>query len=172
MSEFLTAIPYVLKNEGGYVNNPKDPGGETKYGICKRDHPLVDIKNLTPEQADEIYRTQYWSCGGIASQPVATKFLDMAVNMEGTGRAGAAVKILQQAVAVQFPNVLRPDGHYGPNTELMVNRCDATRLLADMARLACARYNSLADHNPDFETFRDGWLVRAEKLPNAQGACA
>jgi len=165
MADFLLAIPYVLANEGGYVNNPRDPGGETKYGICKRDHPMVDIKNLTPEQATAIYRAEYWTCGGIHSQAVATKFLDMAVNMEGTGKVGAAVKILQQASSVQFPNIIPFDGKYGPNTELMVNHCDAEGLLMDMIRFAIQHYNSLIDHNPTLAEFKEGWMRRAHKLP-------
>jgi len=50
----------ILRHEGGYVNNPNDPGGETKYGISKRSYPNVDIKNLTPEQALEIYHRDFW----------------------------------------------------------------------------------------------------------------
>jgi hypothetical protein len=47
MSKFDEIIEVVLEHEGGYVNDPKDPGGETNYGIAKRSHPDVDIKNLT-----------------------------------------------------------------------------------------------------------------------------
>ena len=46
-SSFDLAIPIVLENEGGYINDPNDPGGETKYGISKRSYPALDIKNLT-----------------------------------------------------------------------------------------------------------------------------
>ena len=55
MAEFKLAIPRVITNEGGYVNDPDDPGGETKYGISKRSYPALDIKNLTVEQATAIY---------------------------------------------------------------------------------------------------------------------
>ena len=44
MAHFERAIDKTLAWEGGYVNDPKDPGGETKYGISKRAHPDVDIK--------------------------------------------------------------------------------------------------------------------------------
>lgn len=50
----------VLELEGGYVNHPDDPGGETKYGISRRAYPSVDIKNLTEETAARIYKTDYW----------------------------------------------------------------------------------------------------------------
>jgi Glycosyl hydrolase 108/N-acetylmuramoyl-L-alanine amidase len=57
------ALDFVLGDdiEGGYVNNPADPGGETKFGICKRYHPDVDIKNLSREGAMAIYAREYWA---------------------------------------------------------------------------------------------------------------
>ena len=64
-SSFDLAIPIVLENEGGYVNDPADPGGETKYGISKRSYPALDIKNLTVEQATAIYLRDFWQFGGI-----------------------------------------------------------------------------------------------------------
>lgn len=54
------ALEFTLRWEGGYVNNPHDPGGATKYGISQRAFPDLDIENLTLEQAKEIYRTKYW----------------------------------------------------------------------------------------------------------------
>ena len=56
MKNFNEIIEKVLEHEGGYVNDPTDLGGETKYGITKRFYPNVDIKNLTIEQAKEIYK--------------------------------------------------------------------------------------------------------------------
>lgn len=50
--------------QGGYTNDPKDPGGETKFGISKRSFPELDIKNLTPEQAMFIYLDKYWYPSG------------------------------------------------------------------------------------------------------------
>jgi hypothetical protein len=49
-----------LKADGGYTNDPRDTGGETKWGISKRAHPGLDIKNLTIEQAFDIYKENYW----------------------------------------------------------------------------------------------------------------
>lgn len=56
----IKEIEKTIQLEGGYVNNPNDPGGETKFGITKRYHPNVDIKNLTIEKAAAIYKTEYW----------------------------------------------------------------------------------------------------------------
>jgi lysozyme family protein len=57
---FDKAVGFVLSHEGGYSNDPKDPGGETNHGISKRAYPKLDIKNLTREDAIEIYRREYW----------------------------------------------------------------------------------------------------------------
>jgi len=79
---FEKALAFVLKWEGGYVNDPKDPGGETKYGISKRSWPDLDITNLTQEQAASIYHLQYWGkvpCHGL-SEPLDLVVFDSAVN--------------------------------------------------------------------------------------------
>ena len=55
-----TAINHTLELEGGYVNDPNDSGGQTKYGISKKAYPDLDIPNLTIAQAMEIYRKDYW----------------------------------------------------------------------------------------------------------------
>lgn len=66
MNKFVIAVQFLIDPrdgfdaEGGYVNDPRDPGGETKYGIAKRSHPKEDIKNLTIEQAITIYNKEYW----------------------------------------------------------------------------------------------------------------
>lgn len=57
---FYSAVSFTLKWEGGYSNNPADPGGETNFGISKRSYPMLDIKNLTIEQAKAIYYLDYW----------------------------------------------------------------------------------------------------------------
>jgi len=62
-------VPHVLKREGGYVDDPTDRGGETKYGISKRSYPQLDIKNLTLEQALEIYRKDYWKPSRVEKLP-------------------------------------------------------------------------------------------------------
>lgn len=58
--QFLAKWEWGNKKDGGYTNDPVDPGGETKWGISKRAHPSLDIKNLTFTQACEIYYNEYW----------------------------------------------------------------------------------------------------------------
>lgn len=57
---FEAAVNAVLGEEGGYVNNPADPGGETNWGISKRAFPDVDIKNLSRDAAKALYKAHYW----------------------------------------------------------------------------------------------------------------
>jgi lysozyme family protein len=104
---FNKIMQFILQWEGGYVNDPKDPGGETKYGISKRAHPNEDIKGLTKERAFEIYRKNYWSdkWEGLGF-PLAACMMDTAVNM-GPARAqkrfemcgGSYVQYLQLRIA-------------------------------------------------------------------------
>ena len=60
---------YAIPNEGGYVDNPKDPGGETNMGISKRYHPNKDIKNLTRERANALLFKKVWNWNGINTLP-------------------------------------------------------------------------------------------------------
>lgn len=60
MASFDRAVAFVLRQEGDYVFSPRDPGGETRYGISKRTHPNVDITNLTLDGAKAIYKHDYW----------------------------------------------------------------------------------------------------------------
>lgn len=82
MSLFLPACNLVVGIEAGYVNNPADPGGETKYGISKRAHPDVDIKSLTLEGAQAIYQREYWEPLGCDAMPWSAALLvfDCGVN--------------------------------------------------------------------------------------------
>jgi len=95
MADFDRAIAFVLAREGAYVNNPADPGGETNFGICKRDYPALDIKNLTVAQATAIYKSDYWTPAGCEAMPWPLSLIvfDTAVNM---GR-GAAEELLHTA---------------------------------------------------------------------------
>ena len=101
-------INRVLGTEGGYVNNPADPGGETNWGISKRAYPDVDIANLTREAAIEIYRRDFWDAVHADEMPDAIAFqaLDFAVN----SGIQTAVRKLQAALGVA------DDGHWGPVT--------------------------------------------------------
>jgi len=88
VSTFDRCFLFVVGEEGGYVNNPADPGGDTKYGISKRQYPTLDIKSLTLDQAKAIYLRDYWTpmaLDGVKYGPALVLF-DCAVN-QGVARA-------------------------------------------------------------------------------------
>ena len=103
------AIGVVLGYEGGYADNPADPGGETNYGISKRAYPNLDIKALTADDAALIYQMDYWRPMALDQIAVehpgaALILLDSAVNQ---GVAGAT-RILQRAAGVKVDGILGP----------------------------------------------------------------
>lgn len=109
---FESVIGRVLTNEGGYVNNPDDPGGETNWGISKRSYPNVDIKGLEREDAVKIYRRDFWDLCHCDAMPAVLAFqaLDFAVN----SGIETAIRKLQAAAGVA------DDGHWGPITRAAV----------------------------------------------------
>lgn len=89
MADFEIAVNLVLKHEGGYTAGlPNDPGGETNFGITKKFYPALDIKNLTVQQAKDIYFKDYWKpfMEQEIDQRLANCALDCAVN-QGPGTA-------------------------------------------------------------------------------------
>jgi hypothetical protein len=87
-AKFYNALRFTIPHEGGYVDDPDDLGGETKWGISKKAHPELDIPKLTPEQAAEIYYREYWLPTGCEQMepPMSTLVFDTAV-LFGVGRA-------------------------------------------------------------------------------------
>lgn len=101
---FDEAFDRLFAAEGGYVNDPNDPGGETRYGISKRSYPGVDIKNLTIDGAKAIYRADYWAELDIFPDVLRFQLFDFAVN----SGVETAIRHLQKALHVA------DDGHWGP----------------------------------------------------------
>lgn len=161
MAEFLPAIQYVLVNEGGFTNNPNDPGGATNFGILQREMPGVDIRTITREQAIAFYEPNYWNkapYANITSQQVATKLFDLHVNLGLV----PAVKIAQNALGFQGPDV---DGNMGPMTVGAINAANQASFLAGVVSLLTAHYKLLEAKNPKLMVFDRGWMARANKLP-------
>lgn len=152
MAKFEDAIGVLLADEGGYVNNPADPGGETKFGISKRRYPNVDIRNFTEQQADDLYRRDYWRFDGITSQPVATKIFDSFVVM-----GKAAIRLAQEVVGAT------PDGAYGPHTEAAINAMDPLLFLTRYRVFLAQHFQDIVTNNPAEGVFLKGWLKRARE---------
>lgn len=153
---FKKAVELVLQHEGGYVNDPQDPGGETKYGISKRSYSRLDIKHLTRDMATQIYYDDWWNRHGysmIADEELAAKVFDMAVNM-GAKRAHM---ILQEALNRTTPWRLSVDGILGPLTLEAVNNHPYPPLLLAELRLGAISFY-LGLNKPRFIS---GWIRRA-----------
>lgn len=148
------AVELILKHEGGYVNHPEDPGGETNMGISKRAYPDEDIKGMTKERAKKIYKTNYWDKvkGDELPAPVALVCFDIAV-MSGSRRA---CRMLQKAVGVTR------DGIIGPLTLKAVREAYRTSedvLVSKLSYLRLDFYKRLKH----FDTFGRGWTNRINK---------
>ena len=157
MKNFDEIIEQVLEHEGGYVNDPKDLGGETKYGITKRFYPDVDIKNLTIEQATEIYKKDYWDKNRVESLPqnLWHIYFDMCVNM---GKR-TAVKVLQRAAVNKGRNI-DVDGGLGPMTIGALKGVELDRVRAFRVKY----YVDLITARPEQEKFFLGWFRRATEV--------
>lgn len=156
---FDRLIGKVLAHEGGYVNDPADPGGETKYGISKRSYPKLNIKSLTESQARDIYYADWWlklRCNELTNDTIAVKLLDMSVNV---GRQ-TGVKLLQRALC-DCDQQVAIDGIIGPKTIAAANEADPGRLLEAVKLRQMAYYEACIANNAKLAKFRNGWTRRA-----------
>jgi lysozyme family protein len=159
--KFLRAVARVLEDEGGYANLASDPGGETKFGISRRDYPGVDIRDLTREEAVAIYFRDFWSRGRYAELPgqIAEKVFDLAVNIGP--RAGA--QCLQRALRACGHRVAE-DGVIGDATIAAAHAAVRGALLASLRSEAAGHYRMTAAtwHRAGRSAdFLEGWLKRA-----------
>lgn len=155
---FDDLIGRVLGHEGGYICDPRDPGGETQFGISKRAYPNVDIKGLTRETAISIYKRDFWDRvqGDKLPRAFAFQVLDAAVN-HGIGNA---VRWMQRAAGVA------DDGIIGPLTLAAVGRADPADLVLKFNSERLKFYAKLST----FDAFGRGWVNRvAANLDYAAG---
>jgi lysozyme family protein len=163
---FNDAFAKTVALEGGYVNDPLDPGGETKFGISKRSHPLIDIKNLTIDQAKEIYQNEYWfpiHLDQVSSARVASKIFDLAVNAS----PAKAVSVTQEALNLLTAPTHDPlliDGKMGNLTLRMVNLFrtpeSEAALVTAINGFMFVYYVTLCHNDPKFYRFINGWMKR------------
>ena len=161
---FSEAFRETLGLEGGYVNDPDDPGGETMYGISKRSYPDVDIARLTTGQAMTIYRQDYWDAldlGKVLNSIISGEIFDTAVNM---GRK-QAVLIAQKALNFLGENLVE-DGIIGQKTIQALNKWgqkDDRALFVCLNGFQFARYKQITERNHKFKKFSRGWTKRIQQ---------
>jgi type VI secretion system secreted protein VgrG len=166
MATLAQALPWVLRHEGGWSDDPSDPGGATNHGITlatAQRHGIAtaeDLRAITDDQVAAIYRADYWRFDGIDDQRVATKIFDIAVNV---GLA-TAVHLVQDALNT-LGACLAEDGRWGPKTEASVNAVDPGKLLQLVSYEQAEYYRAIVAHRPESRKFLAGWLVRAQDCP-------
>jgi len=157
---FQTAFTQVLKSEGGFVFNEKDPGGMTNLGCTKAvweefvGHTVDEkaMRALTPDDVAPLYKRKYWDKVSGDDLPSAIDYIvfDTAIN-SGPGRA---VKLLQACVGVEV------DGGIGPNTLTAVRAFDSKQLIEDYSK----RRLSFMMDLPTWPTFGKGWSKRVSEV--------
>jgi lysozyme family protein len=150
-TNFKKALNAVLVFEGGYVNDPSDPGGETKFGISRRSYPDLDIKKLTKKTAGEVYRPDYWDACRCDDLPGGVDLIvfDTAVNQGPR----FAVRSLQTAAGVTV------DGLIGPQTLGAANDFQGgagSDLVCEIAAIRGERYAK----TKNFDRYGHGWMRR------------
>lgn len=154
-SPFSFAVELVLRHEGGYVNDPDDPGGETKLGISDRADGRIDgaykgkpIKTITIDDAKEIYRQMYWDAAKCDAfdDVVAICLFDAAVNHG----VDAAIKLLQTTLKVVV------DGDIGPQT-IAAAAAQAQTLPHAFLLERIMKYTN----TKNFNKYGRGWVARS-----------
>ena len=159
INNWESSLEKILHHEGGYVNHPKDPGGETNLGVTKRVYEewggTKDMKDLLVEDVNPIYKKNYWDkckCDDLPNGLDLCVF-DFGVNA-GPGRAA---KFLQRMIGTTV------DGGIGPNTlkavETYVEENGLETAIENYQSARQSYYECLST----FDTFGRGWTRRVEE---------
>ena len=156
--DWETAISFVLKMEGGETAelDPNDPGGLTKYGISQKAYPNLNIKDLTLEQAKDIYYKDYWlpcSCDELPTIYAISVF-DTAVN-QGVGKSK---RLLQISL-----NMDEVDGVIGPKTIAASWKAPVSKMKKYLA-VRLADYAKIMSDNPKLLCYAVNWSYRVLSL--------
>lgn len=165
MSDFNKAFAWVLRNEGGFSNDPDDSGGATNFGITihrlseyyGRPASVEDVRNMPKVTARAIYQKYYWAPLGldlIGSDNVALVIFDQGV-LRGIGTIAHAVQSILGVVV---------DGHFGPKTMQAINTHDASDLIRKIEAQAEFAYRDIVSRKPKNKKFLKGWIARAKRL--------
>ena len=159
-SNFKQALEYLVKSEGGYVDNPKDPGGRTNLGVTQkvweswvgRESNEKEMRALTKTDVEPLYKRKYWDACRCDDLPTGLDYLvfDFAVNA-GVGRSA---KTLQSCVGVSV------DGQIGNQTIEATKKIAPSELIEQFSEAKRNFYKSLVT----FPTFGKGWLNRVEQV--------
>tara|TARA_R110002110_G_scaffold376568_2_gene586685 strand:+ start:193735 stop:194304 length:570 start_codon:yes stop_codon:yes gene_type:complete len=169
----------VLRSEGGFVEDPADPGGATNHGISLRyargvgldndgdgDTDRDDILRVTAEQAHELYREDFWARPGINRLPgeIQPVMVDWAVNSGPPRPIMALQRVINLA---DIGHALDDDGVMGPKTRRAAEHAQSEMGPFFNNAIVDERldfYRRLVDARPDSARFLRGWRARAERF--------
>ena len=167
---FESAVDYVLRNEGGFVNDPADAGKATNYEITEatlsdwlgREATDDEVRALDLRTAKHIYRVLYWNplfLYDVTSQPIATCVMDAGV-LFGTQ---ASARCAQLALASGYASAPDVDGVMGPETVAALNTVDPSGFVAAFKQALVTRVAQIVAAHPGDQRFRAGWLDRVQR---------
>ncbi len=170
MTDFPKALAYVLRNEGGFIDDPDDPGGATNCGITLaalshwlgRPATVAELISLSDSEVSLLYFTGYWKplgCHSLLSEAVATALFDVGVLFG----LHAAVVCAQRA-AVDCGAKLTIDGHNGFRTNEALNGVDPKNFIEKFVLQLRARITDIVAKRPSSAKYQDGWEDRLERL--------
>ncbi len=184
MDRFDEFLDHLLRAEGGWSDDPVDPGGATNMGVTLKTFTAVaqrlldveptreNLRKLTRDQAGKIYRELYWDRLGVdrlgerrEDAVLAIAYADFFVN------AGAhAVRTMQRCLNDAHPAAkpIAVDGVPGPGTLGVLCQCDRHDLYRRLREARIAYYRELADRRPELGKFLNGWLRRVDQLPKPE----
>ncbi len=175
MADFNTFFPTLLKHEGGFVDNPKDPGGATNKGVTMKtfesyarellgeEPTLENLKALTDEQAGKIYKKMYWDRvkgDDLEPQELADIVFDFYVN------AGANASKLLQRTLNDMGQAIAVDGGIGQQTLTAIKNVNPIELYQRYKQGRIEYYENLVERNPKLKVFLKGWLNRVNSFPD------
>jgi len=163
--KFNKAFEELIGVEGGYVFDPDDRGGETKYGITKRSYPHLDIKSLSLQDAKDIYFKDFWNTPRMSLEDFE---YDLAYELFDTGvNAGmpTARKMLQRALNLlnrveTIYDDLKVDGWIGSSSIGAVRKVKQQKLIKVLNGLQFMHYFNIVDDDHSQEKFFAGWITR------------
>ena len=152
---FDKCMETVFAHEGGYANDPNDPGGETKYGISKRSYPELNIRELTREHAKEIYREDFWyplRLYMLDNANICLEIFDFGVN----SGPETSVKLAQKLAGTI------EDGILGGITARAINEFEGD-FVKTFKHARIIFYESLVKNNSKFNIFLKGRINRVNQ---------
>lgn len=168
MANHKSLVPFILKWEGGFVDDPDDPGGATNRGItyatyetyCRRKgypRPTVErLKALNDKEWMEIFKTMYWDrwqADKIVSQSVADIVVDW---VWASGKPG--ITRVQRLLGV------KADGIVGSKTLAALNARSPLPLFGHIKSLRIDFIDEICERNPRLNKFKRGWLNRINNI--------